>query len=74
MADCFIYESLLRATDVFGRPFVQRIEAAPRLGELMDALGSRPGIVAQRERMPFQVTASPAEPTLRERLAVLQPR
>ena len=74
VADCFVYESLLRAADVFGPAFGERIDAAPHLRELMHALDARPGIAAQRQRMPFQVTASPSEPALRERLGLFQPR
>ncbi len=74
VADCFVYESLLRASDVFGAQFHDRLDAAPRMRELSRELGARPGVVAERERMPFQVTASPSEPALRERLATLQPR
>ena len=68
VADAFVYESLIRGGAVFGAPFAERMDEVPRLRALQSALEGRPGIVAATAQLPFQVTASPSEPAIRERL------
>jgi glutathione S-transferase len=70
VADYFVYESLSRACDVFGAAFEKHLREAPRMDALRMAMDVRPAIAAylQRGGVPSQVTASPSEPRLRQRL------
>jgi hypothetical protein len=68
IADYFVYESISRASDVFGPAFDSHLSKARYMGELKRAMDMRPGIIEAREKMPFQVTASPTERQVRERL------
>lgn len=72
VADYFVYESISRACDVFGAAFESQLSGARYMGEHKRAMDMRPGIIEARAKMPFQVTASPTEPQLRERLAEVE--
>lgn len=71
MADYFVYESMSRARDVFGNAFDSTLDEEGSLAGLVHALDTRPSLSRYRERgrVPFQVTASPSERRIRERLA-----
>jgi glutathione S-transferase len=73
VADCFVYESLSRGRDVFGTDFTLRLEQSPGLGALVSAMEARAAIAAHLGRggVPYQVSASPSEPYLRQRLSAL---
>jgi len=73
MADYFVYESLSRAVDVFSSAFAGHLHNAPRMEALYAALGALPAIAVYVAAggVPFQVTASPSEPILRQRLPAL---
>jgi len=70
VADAFVYESLDRALSVFGEAFRSRLEARAGLSGFERAMAGLPAIAGAREAgaVPFQVTASPTEPVLRERV------
>ncbi len=68
VADSFVFESLLRGLDVFGRPFTERLERLPGLAALCESMAARPRIAAQCHLMPVAVTASPSEAELRIRI------
>jgi glutathione S-transferase len=70
MADYFVYESLDRASAVFGTAFESELAKQPAMQGLWRALGERPRIAAYLDAggVPFNVTASPWEKAHRARL------
>ncbi len=72
MADYFVYESLDRASAVFGTAFESELAKQPAMQCLWRSLGCRPRIAAYLDAggVPFNVTASPWEETHRARLRV----
>jgi glutathione S-transferase len=75
MADWFVYESLDRACTVFATAFDIVLAAEPHMAELRRVLGSNAELIAYAKAggVPENVTASPNETAIRERLEPLIP-
>lgn len=71
VAEHVIYESVSRALAVFGARYRHALDGLPRLRELHEAVEARPAIRAlvRADAIPYAVTASPSERTLRARIS-----
>ncbi len=68
MADYFVYESLSRACLVFKEEFEGRLCSSPRLEKLRSAIESDRALGQSLIEIPKQITASPSEFVIRERV------